>query len=96
MSNWQITVTAGAYDDLPGTGVSLVMDRTSGDIPPGTFIITGADDGSRIRLSVRQHDDEGRFVTSAEHVLDRAEKALHGAEAQLEDVAGIPGAEAAR
>lgn len=56
----------------------------SGEAPDGTFEITGSDDGNRVHLAVHQHDAEGRFVTSAEHTLDRAEKALHEAEADVE------------
>jgi hypothetical protein len=51
-----------------------------GVFPRGTFEITGSDDGNQVHLAVRQHDAEGRFVTSAGHTLDRAEKALHEAE----------------
>jgi hypothetical protein len=58
----------------------LVVSGISGEIPVGTYAVEGSDDGNRVRLAVRQHDAEGRFVTSAEHVLDRAEKALHEAE----------------
>ncbi len=49
--------------------------------PAGTFVITGDDDGNKVTLSVRQRDRHGRFVISARHVRDRAEEALHDAEA---------------
>ena len=93
MSDWKITITAGVYDEIPGTGLGLVMSHTSGEIPHGTFTIEGSDDGNRIRLAVHQHDPEGRFVTSAVHVRDRAAAALHDAEADVA-LARAAGAEA--
>ncbi len=49
-------------------------------IPAGEFEISGADDGIRVSVRVRQRDAKGRFVVSASHERDRAEEALHDAE----------------
>lgn len=59
---------------------------TAGDLPDGTWLIHGAAAGPRVLLGVTQHDAEGRFVTAAGHVLDRAAKALREAEDTAEAV----------
>ena len=80
MTPWSIKIsTVEGYPVITGV-------HDPGVFPRGTFEITGSDDGTRIHLAVRQHDAQGRFVTSAEHTLDRAEKALREAEDTAEAV----------
>ena len=79
------TITVRVRED------ALTISGIAGEIPPGTWTIEGSDDGNRIHLAVHQHDAEGRFVTSAEHVRDRAEAALHDAEETAQAITGAGG-----
>jgi hypothetical protein len=77
---WSITLRVLESGTIEATSVT-------GGIPPGEIEVRGHDDGNRVTLHVRQRDEDGRFVTSAQHTRDRAEEALEEAEELAQAVA---------
>jgi hypothetical protein len=70
---------------------SIDLASVSDGIPAGEIEVRGHDDGNRVTLNVRQRDEKGRFVASAQHTRDRAEEALEQAEGLAEAVTGAGG-----
>jgi hypothetical protein len=73
---------------------SIDLASVSDGIPAGEIEVRGHDDGNRVTLNVRQRDERGRFVASAQHTRDRAEEELEKVEELAESYvpAGYQGA----